>query len=350
MGDNRFFGEQGVDVFTVTNHAPLGSAGSMLIDGGSERNRLTVNGYQNLSNVVTVTNSRISGMSAVPIDYVASGSFSIANGFGGITLNGSDNQNDSFDVTSFLPQHTLQMNGFGGNDRFTVREPALGGISADGGEGSDLYQFAVGSTNNRFLFALDTGVVGSDRLVATFTENSDNVTLSGTSFAVDTDNVQINENLESMVINSRGGDDTINLNRVPVGFVRLITGDGNDTVNINNFTGTNSMLVNLGDGDDDLSIVAGTASGAITALGGNGDDTFVTGRAAYSNVVIDGQEGSDEYDIFILDRSDRFAVARDSGTTGTDQLRVHGTVLDDNLVLRSGIVITPHQDLSLIHI
>ena len=342
-GDNQFFGEGGADQFTVTNHAPRNSSGSMLVDGGSGRNQLVVNGYAT-SNIATVTDNRISGLSAVPIDYIAEGTFTVANDVGGITLNGSS-ENDAFNVNSFLSQHSLQMNGFDGNDRFTVQLQALGGISADGGEGSDLYQFAVGSADSRFLFASDSGTTGSDRLSLTLPQTDDNVRFSGNSFVVETDRVQFNDNLEALVINARGGDDTIDVDRVPVGFVRIIGGTGDDTVNVNNFTGINSMLVNLDDGNDFLNIQAGSVTGTITAFGGDGDDSFVTSRAAFSNAILDGEEGSDTYEVFILDRSKRLVVARDTGTVGTDELIIHGTALDDKLVLRSGIVITPNQDI-----
>ncbi len=344
VGTNNFFGENGEDVFDVRNHAPLGSAGLMLIDGGANRNQMNVTGYNSAANMVNVTSTRITGLSAVPIEYAASGTFTVANGVGGITFDGNDGLNDDFTVDSFLAKNSLHMNGLGGNDRFTVRMNALGGISADGQEGSDLYQYAIGSTNDRFLFATDTGMAGSDRMVAVLTDNPDTINLSGTSFRVDTDNVQFG-NLESMVLNTKAGDDTINVNRIPIGFVRILSGAGDDLVNVNNFTETNSILMDLGDGNDQMNLVAGEASGAITVYGNAGDDTFVSSKAAYTNALFDGQEGSDTYDISILDRSQRFVVARDTGVVGNDELKIRGTLLNDSLIVRSGIVITPNQDI-----
>ena len=57
-------------------------------------------GYQTKTNMVVVSKDRITGMSAVPIVYTASGSFSVENGVGGIELTGSDNHADGFNVNN----------------------------------------------------------------------------------------------------------------------------------------------------------------------------------------------------------------------------------------------------------
>ena len=345
-GNSDFLGGTGADVFEVNDHLPLGSAGLINIDGGNSRNLLTVNGYDAVDNVVTVTNTMITGLSAVPISYAATdGSFSIDGGSGGITLNGSS-ANDTFEVTSFDAKHSLRMLGMDGDDTFTVRELTLGAVEADGQEGSDRYQYAVGSANNRFLFALDSGTTGTDRLITTLTESADTVNLSGEVFVVDTDRMVFNENYEALIINSRGGDDVISINRLDVGFLRVLTGDGNDTVDVNEFTGVaNGVSINTGANDDTINLNTSSTSNFVTALGGEGNDAFTVASSAYGNAIIDGQEGSDSYDISIADRSSRFVVARDSGTTGVDDLVVQGTILDDILTLRSGVVKTPHQDI-----
>lgn len=342
-GLSSFFGEDGMDLFNITNHEPLGSPGLIEIDGGAQRNRMVVNGYQAAGNFVTVTNNRISGMSAVPIQYQASGSFSVGGGVDGITLNGSDGENDGFEISSLLAKHSVTMNGLDGNDLFTVRAAALGGVSSDGQEGSDLYRYAIGSDNNRFLFARDTGTNGSDRIVATLTDLDDDLVLSGESFRVRTDNFGFNKNFESMIINTREGNDTVDINRLSVNFLRVMTQGGDDQIELNNFTGVNAMLLESGSGNDNIMVNAGTATGSLTAFGGNGNDNFVISDSSYGNAIIDGQEGSDSYLVEIVDRSDRFVVARDSGTFGNDSLTVVGTVLNDFLTLRSGVASTPFQ-------
>ena len=349
-GTSNFLGGTGSDVFDVTDHLPLGSVGLINIDAGNSRNLLTVNGYNAVEHMVMVTSTMITGMSAVPIAYAATdGSFSIDGGSGGITLNGSS-ANDTFEVVSFDAKHTLKMLGMDGDDTFTIREPTLGAIEADGQEGSDRYQYAVGSANNRFLFALDSGTTGTDRLITTLTDTNDVVTLSGEVFVVDTDRMVFNENFEALIINSRGGDDHISINRLDVGFLRVLTGDGADTVDVNEFTGVASgVSINTGANNDTINLNTSSTTNFVTALGGDGDDSFTVASSAYGNAIIDGQEGSDSYDISIADRSSRFVVARDSGTAGIDNVIVQGTILDDILTLRSGVVKTPHQDILYNH-
>ena len=344
-GVSKFFGEAGEDLFDIVNHGPMGASGAIEVDGGADRNRLEVLGYQTKTNMVVVSKDRITGMSAVPIVYSASGSFSVENGIGGIELTGSDNHSDGFNVNNLLPTHTLNMIGGGGNDRFTVSQGALGGVSADGEEGSDLYQYSMGSNNNRFLFALDSGVVGSDRLIAYLTNGDDTLSLSGEAFAVQTDNLMFNENYESLFVSARGGNDEITVNSVPVNFVRIIGGAGDDIIDVNNYEQVGSLLVNGDAGDDTIDIESGTVSGNFTAFGGTGDDSFLVSKASYGNAYIDGQEGSDNYEIQIADRSSRLVVARDSGVVGVDNLDVYGTVVGDFVTFRSGVMLTPQQSI-----
>ncbi len=342
-GELSFFGEAGVDHFNIENHTPLGSSGVMRIDGGDDRNTMTVTGYQSHGNFATITSSTITGMSGIPIEYSASGSFSLGQPIGGITLIGSANFNDGFTAASLKRLDSLLMLGGGGNDRFTVSEGTLGRVSADGEEGSDLYQYAVGSMNNRNLLALDTGVTGSDRIVISMTEGADNLTLAGEAFTVQTDNFKFNQNFESMIVNARGGDDVIDINHVAVGFMRIIGGTGNDNFVVNNFSGVNSMLLQAGSGDDTITVNAGTVDGFLNAYGGTGNDTFTISQSTYSNSQINGEEGSDTYNISVADRSSRYVVARDTGTVGTDTMNVYGTVLNDRFDLRVGLISVQQQ-------
>ncbi|MFT7632536.1 MAG: hypothetical protein ACI87E_003588, partial [Mariniblastus sp.] len=346
-GVSSYFGESGMDWFNVTDHLDpvdpdLGE--SINIDGGLSQNRLVVNGYETRTNTAVVTDTQIAGMSAVPINYAAAGSFSITDGIGGIQLIGSDTLNDTFRVSTLLAKHSLDIQAGGGDDFMTVALSTLGAISADGQEGSDTYRFAVGSQNNRFLFALDTGTVGTDRILVSLSENDDSLNLSGESFTVQTDNFGFNQNFESLIVNAKGGNDTIDINRLSVNFIRVIAGDGNDDINVNNFSGVDSILIQGDNGDDNVLVNAGRVTGFLTAYGGNGNDSFLISQRTYGSAIIDGQEGSDRYDVFIADRSQRMIVARDSGTTGTDHLSVYGTVLDDTMTFRSGVVRTAHQD------
>jgi Ca2+-binding RTX toxin-like protein len=345
IGNSNFFGEAGSDFFEVTDHLAKGSTGAIKIDGGANRNRLLVNGYTAQPNFVNFTSTRILGMSAVPIEFTtpANGTFSIANDVGGIELIGSDDA-DIFLINSLQATDSLKVHGRDGADLFTVAQGALGTVATDGQEGSDLYRYSVGSANNRFLLALDTGVVGTDRIVATLTEGADTINLSGESFRVDTDNFGFNQNFESMIVDTLGGDDIVEINAMNMNFLRVSTSGGDDVIRVNNFQGVNSILALGGDGNDEILVDSGTVDGFFNGQGGAGDDSLTITQRSYGNAFLDGQEGTDTYDVFFADRSDRYVVARDSGTVGNDHLRVHGTVLDDFITMRAGVVRTTAQD------
>ncbi len=346
-GDSNFWGGDGEDVFTITNRLPLGSVGSINIDGGAARNLMVVNGYQSMSNDAVVTDTMITGLSAVPIIYASTGgSFSIDGANGGITLFGSATEINKFEVASFRANNSLLMKGGSADDIITVRAAALGAIEADGLEGTDTYQYAVGSGVNRFLFALDTGLAGTDRLITTLTEGNDQVMLSGEVFMVDTDTMVFNDQFEALIIDSRGGDDQISVARMDVGFLRLLTRNGSDTVNVNEFAGIQrGVLIEAGDDNDNINLLTSAAESFVQAYGGAGSDTIFVSSNSYGNAIVDGQEGSDQTTVEIADRSNRFVVARDSGTAGFDELTVLGSVLNDFLIFRSGVVNTRTQSI-----
>ena len=336
---NVFQGDAGSDRFLVNNQV-AGATGTITIDGGTQENQIVVTGSQSATNDVVIQDNLITGISTLPIFYSAAGSFSNGLQNDGITLIGSDNNADLFEVNSFLATNTLTMLGGGGIDRFTVRENALGTVVADGQEGSDLYQLALGTDNNRRIFALDSGtdVESRDRIVAQLSTSDDNLVLSGESFQVNTDRVGFNMNFEALFVNAREGNDTIEVNRMSLDFLRIIGGSGDDVINVNNFTGINQIRVDAGADNDTIALNAGTESGIFTGFGGDGDDTFTVTAATFGDATFDGQNGSDTVNVAYTDRADRLIVAVDSGTFGNDRLNIVGTVLDDPIVLRSGLV------------
>ncbi|MEM9942229.1 MAG: hypothetical protein AAF939_11745, partial [Planctomycetota bacterium] len=341
VGDSILDGGADNDFFEINNNVlALGSVGSLQIDGGGGVNEMLVNGYQTQANFATITSSEITGMSAVPIQYSSTGgTFNKPDdSAGGITLIGSDNHDDSMQVFSFDADDSLLMLGGNGGDFFFVAMEALGKIASDGQEGSDLYRYNIGSEDNRFLFATDTGIADQDRIIAVLSENDDVLNLSGESFLVNTDNFGFNMNFESMIVATQGGNDTVNINRLSLDFLRVTTGDGDDNVNINNFAGVSSILIQGDGGNDTVFVDSGTVDGTLNAFGGSGDDTFVISPRTYGNNFLDGEDGNDVYDISFADRSNRFVVAIDSGTTGTDTMMAKGTILDDRMNLRVNAV------------
>ncbi len=269
--------------------------------------------------------------------------FTINDGGSGSALLYGDDGNDVFEIQ--FSRNSIAMQGGEGNDRFTVSLGALGEVRADGQEGSDVYQFAVGSQNNRKMFALDTGVVGSDRIVTSLSDFHDTLNLSDERVTVQTDILRFNENFESLVINARRGNDIININRSIIGYLRILGAEGDDDINIQDSAGINSILIDAGVGFDEIRVDSTPVGSALTAYGGSGEDSFFVSQRAYGNAVIDGQEDADRYDVFFAGLSPRYVVARDSGLVGKDHLTVRGSASSDVMEFRSGVVRTPNQDI-----
>ena len=348
-GLSTYRGGTGNDVFVVTDRLPKGSAGAIDIDGDSGNNQLVVNGYEAVVNTAVVTTTAITGMSAVPINYRSTGgTFSLPTGaVGGIVLNGSDSIGDTFIVNSFASSNSLRLLGRGGDDVFTLPEGALGTIQAEGGEGTDLYQFAVGTNQSRRLSIVDTGLTGTDRLVVTATLGNDDLILFGQSFTIKTDRVTIDQNLESMIVDMRSGDDFVSIGRMNVGFLRILLGAGMDRINVGDFTGIPSGVSVDGGTEQDIFSFANSASGSFAQVyGGTGNDLFFVAPSALGTVRLDGQDGSDNYDISLAAAGTvRTTSVFDTGTTFTDvdRIQINGTNQADSLNLRTNLVSTATQ-------
>lgn len=345
VGISIYRGGTGVDTFIVTNRLAPGSPGLIDIDGDSGRSQLIVNGYENNGNTVAVSSDRISGMSAVPISYRSSGgNFTVANDGGGVTLRGSNFRNDDFRINSFSASNTLRVLGRGGDDATYVQMAALGRIEVDGGEGSDLYRFFVGSNQSRTLLAVDSGVGGTDRLTTTLTDNADEVRLGGQTFVANTDQVVFSNRIETLIVDTGAGNDRLFVNRLNVGFLRILLGAGNDRADIIDFTGvTSGLSVNAGSGDDTITFTNTNANSFAMVEGGAGNDAFNVTSTALGNVILDGQDGSDSYTATIAEISRRFVRVIDSGATGTDRFQLNGTTRADLLTFRVNLINTPHQ-------
>ena len=155
----------------------------------------------------------------------------------------------------------------GGDDTITnsVLTPGPASVNIDGGADSD-------TSNYNGTAAADTiGVANNGTAVATFTPAG---------------GVQNTTNVENLVVNGQGGDDTIQGQNGIASLTHLTIdgGDGNDTLG-------------GGDGDDTLLGGAGNDTidgnrGSDVALGGGGNDTFVWDPGDGSD-TLEGQSGVD---------------------------------------------------------
>jgi CSLREA domain-containing protein len=94
------------------------------------------------------------------------------------------------------------------------------------------------------------------------------------------------------------------------------------------YTGIEDVTVDAGEGDD-LITIQGSQT---TVLGGAGSDRFVVEGNGPHGLLLDGQEGSDAYEVHFGNLTGAVTVA-DSGATGSDTATVYGTAGDDVLTV-----------------
>ncbi len=94
------------------------------------------------------------------------------------------------------------------------------------------------------------------------------------------------------------------------------------------FSGIAHVTIDCGDGDDHVI----NPGGSTTILGGPGTDTIIITATADGGVTIDGQEGSDTYEIQLGSLEGNVVVA-DSGTDDTDTLTIVGTQDNDAITV-----------------
>jgi hypothetical protein len=186
----------------------------------------------------------------------------------------------------YLGIDALSVKGGAGDDDLTVLSTSAAGVTLDGEGGSDAYTVDFGSLAGAVVVN-DTGpLTDTDTLRVNGTPGDDDLVLDATSI-------------------TRGAE---TVDYAGIEQLTLDAGDGNDTITIN------------GTGAD------------TTVLGGNGDDTFIVNRNDSFTLTLDGQEGSDSYEIN-LGQLIGPVVIDDTGTTGTDTLLVNGTAGDDTIIL-----------------
>lgn len=123
--DIKALGGNGDDVFLVANDyfsdaASLNSVtGTIEVDAGAgAMNRLAFNDIAGTGKTATITNSKITGLTAGEVRY-GGGAFAAGNTHAGIFVHASNNK-DSITVTSTDGDDTLRIHGNNGDDTFTV--------------------------------------------------------------------------------------------------------------------------------------------------------------------------------------------------------------------------------------
>jgi len=190
------------------------------------------------------------------------------------------------ETVGYVAIEDLAVKGGAGDDDLTVLSTSAAGARLDGEQGSDAYTVDFGSLAGAVVVD-DTGPpTDTDTLLVNGTPNDDDLVLTATSVTRGAQTVSY-AGIEELTLDAGAGNDTITVN-----------GTGADT----------------------------------TILGGDGDDTFVVNANGNFTLTLDGQEGSDSYEINIGSLIGP-VVIDDTGTTGTDTLLLNGTPFDDTIIL-----------------
>ena len=227
--------------------------------------------------------------------------------FGGdtVTLNtlaGADNIN----VNSTVAGTSTTINGGNDLDRINVGSPVSGNLESVVGA------LVVNGDGGADILKLDdTGDSAGDadgRLTAT--------TIVGAGIGAGITYSSIG----TLNVNLGSGADEFEIASTHTGITQVLAGGGNDTVDVESITG--ATTIHGQEGDDNLrvnSVVGSEANGLATTL------------------VLDGEAGSDNYDVNIFGNGDSLVTVFDSGTatTETDTLAIYGSDVRDDFLLRA---------------
>jgi WD40 repeat protein len=134
------------------------------------------------------------------------------------------------------------------------------------------------------------------------------------------------ENIESLTVELQGGDDTFTIKTAPSAVVTsttIRTGDGDDTVVVNDF-GANTVI-ELGAGNDRADLRSTTAGQTIAVHGGDGNDTLVMQSGGTgATTLLYGGAGEDQIVIQSVGAQSNTEVF---GGDGADTVRISGANL-----------------------
>lgn len=335
-------GSEGNDLFNISSDAPFnqgnieGLTHPFAVDGGIGQNQMVVSTYNTSAREVFVTDTSISGMGSVDISYAGLGGFSDLEGPAGITLIGSNSGADTFDILGLPASNSLRVEGAGGNDTTKVRAGVEGDVVIDGQNGADTSQVAMKNLSSRTVIIRDTGDDDlQDRLNVSMTDGSDLFEIIDNAIQVLAERIETDSNTENWVVNTLAGNDSVIVQKNETSQVRVLTGDGDDQIEVAATRGITGLRLDLGEGNDIAAVNRSVAASFVQVNGGRGDDTIGVGDEAYGSGRYDGQDGSDQVNVDLIGRVSRSINARDSGAAGDDSLFVMGTGLIDHIKLQT---------------
>ncbi|MCH2179130.1 MAG: hypothetical protein MK106_10025 [Mariniblastus sp.] len=334
-------GGDGDDIINISSDAGAndgdlnGLVGTMIIDGGAGDNRLNISYESDDAKNVVITADRISGLIEGPIFYAATG----GNFYGdilseGIQIEGSRNGNDLFDVRGLNAEHRMRIQGYEGEDRFTIRGGVVGDILVDGGDQTDYYKTFFNGASSRQVVIRDRSD-DTNRLDAYGTQQADNVVISPTGLQRGDELVFLNTDIHFLGYSGLGGNDLLTLSDSAAPITYVYGANGSDVFDINNTDSINGLRV-VGQNDNDTFNLNTINEGTSTSvMGGNADDTFNVSTDTLGNTHNDGQDGSDSYNFQLSTTASRWLAAYDTGATGTDVVTANGTDGNDVMNIRA---------------
>ncbi len=251
--------------------------------------------------------------------------------------------NDTFTIQS-THSGTTELYGYQGNDTLNVQ--SVSGITTvNGGTGNDIVN--VGSTAGtttpgnvnaiNALLTINGGADSGDVLnvddsgdTAPNTGSLTSATITGLGMAGNDASKGITYGgFPTLNITLGSGGDTFTINSTHAGTTNLQAGGGNDTVNVETIGGVTNVLGGVG--DDTINVNPDTANPSLN-----------NGLAAL--LTLDGQNGSDLYNINVWGNGDSHIVAIDHGTGVSDanSMVINGTAAADSFLLRRNFFAAIH--------
>jgi hypothetical protein len=335
-------GGPGNDTFTIIGT----TTGPLTLDGrnGSDTYLIT---FGALGGPVTINDTGTTGTDRVVLTGTA-GADTITVTSTAVTWNGVETVN-------YAGVEALAVNAGDGNDTLQVLSTAASTpVTVDGQGGDDTYQVALGSLASA-LTVSDSAPSPHDTLTVTGTPGADSIAVSATAVTWNGTQMVNYQGIATVTVLGGDGNDQISVtststpvtldgqggsNSYQIAFGALAApvtvadsgGSGSNALTVSGTSATNTLVVNAASvvwNGTEMVNYSGVQS--LLVNGGSGADTLqVNSTAAGTTVTLDGQGGSDTYQVMLGALAGPVAVS-DSGSSGTDAVTVTGTPGNDSL-------------------
>ena len=309
---------------------------NLTIDGGEGNNQLKISNALDTETglEIVVREDRIEGLWDGELHFMSTngGVFRSADGFDGIHIRGSNGGLDLFDGVALHADDSLTFEGLAGNDTFFARANVLGNVRFLGGEDNDTHNVVFGDAENRMVQIEDDGTA-INRASFFGSSNDDTIAVLPTGVQFATQMATVSGNFQTLSVLARGGNDELSVAGNLANITRFFGEDGDDQFHAMGTDGMRSLRVLMGEGNDQVHLNEITENTFSIVQGENGDDLIAIGEGAKGTVIADGQAGSDTYEVqFALDTG-RFVKAVDSGTAEMDALNITATEENDEFLV-----------------